>query len=129
MGRTRNKISRQTKKKTYKKRHDVKHRRKDIDQIQEDLKRVESTGTLKVGVDVFEHDDDLPGLGQYFCISCARHFTDEKSYNTHVASKLHKRRLKDLAQEQYTHTEADAAAGMTKEVLPSVTALREKMVL
>lgn len=78
--------------------------------------------------------DDLPGLGQHYCIQCARHFADEAtlqgsidaftlSYSDsksltrlhtcigHKLSKLHKRRLKDLQQPQYSKDEAERAAG------------------
>ena len=63
-------------------------------------------------------DEDLPGCGQFYCTPCARHFSDEKTYGTHAATKLHKRRLKDVAREQYSQQVADAGAGKTKEVLP-----------
>jgi hypothetical protein len=41
------------------------------------------------------------------------------------SSKIHKRRLKDVAQEQYTQEEADRAAGKTKEILPKISAKME----
>jgi bud site selection protein 20 len=88
MGRTRNHKSRTTKKKCYKKTHDTKRRRRDIDQIQDDLEKEKGTGQ-KIE---FEADDDLPGLGQYYCTPCARHFMDQVTLDAHQASKLHKRR-------------------------------------
>jgi len=61
MGRYRNHKNRTTKNKQYKKQHDVKRRRKDIDQIQDEIKKVETTGEPIA----FELDDDLPGQYQY----------------------------------------------------------------
>jgi bud site selection protein 20 len=72
----------------------------------------------------FDADDDLPGLGLFYCTPCARHFIDSQALEEHMSSKVHKRRLKDVAQEQYTQAEADAAAGKTKEILPPVNSLR-----
>lgn len=31
----------------------------------------------------FEVDDDLPGLGQFYCTECARHFTDDATLVLH----------------------------------------------
>lgn len=41
-------------------------------------------------------DEDLPGLGQHFCISCSRYFVDQTTLELHRRSKPHKRRLKVL---------------------------------
>ena len=41
----------------------------------------------------FELSDDLPGMGQFYCLDCARHFSDEKTLATHKLTKDHKRRL------------------------------------
>lgn len=37
---------------------------------------------------------DLPGLGQFYCVPCARHFADAVTLETHNQSKLHRRRIK-----------------------------------
>eukprot|EP01035_Chromulina_nebulosa_P020947 gene20947-27150_t len=114
MGRTRNKITRATKNKSFKKSHDTKRRPKDIDQIQDEIKYINETGKpLSI-----EPNEDLPGLGQHYCVTCARHFLDEKTLNIHITTKAHKRRLKDVADKQYTQTEADVAAGKSIEILP-----------
>ena len=86
----------------------------------------------------FEVDDDLPGLGQFYCLECARHFDSNDTLDKHKLSKLHKRRwdycyhdidiitnliflrLKDVAQPQYSQEEADKAAGMGKQILPTL---------
>ena len=114
MGRTRNARKRMTKNKQYRKKHDTKRRERDIDQVQDDIKKVETTGQNMA----FELDEDLPGMGQFYCLQCARHFVDEQTLREHEQTKVHKRRLKDVAQEQYSQREAELAAGKTIEVLP-----------
>ena len=118
MGRVRNNRARTSKKKEYKKGHDVKRRRRDIDQIQDDLEKEVETGN-KFSVEI---DDDLPGRGQFYCVFCARHFADQSTLTTHEASKDHKRRLKDVKQVKYTQEEAERGAGKSIEVLPKVNA-------
>ncbi|KAI8380813.1 hypothetical protein BD560DRAFT_323812, partial [Blakeslea trispora] len=61
-----------------------------------------------------EIDTDLPGLGQFYCVECARHFISENHLTEHLKSKLHKRRVKKLEDEPYTQEEADRAAGISK---------------
>lgn len=68
--------------------HSACHRRKDIDQIQDELMEEEEKGEETV----FDVDDDLPGQGQFYCTPCARHFTDQQTKTVHIKSKLHKRR-------------------------------------
>ena len=41
---------------------------------------------------VFEQDEDLPGLGQHYCVTCAAHFIDESALRTHEKSRPHRRR-------------------------------------
>jgi hypothetical protein len=89
MTRTRNHRARSTKNKQYKKKHDVKNRPRDIDQIQDDIMKIKQVG--KDNLD-FEHDDDLPGLGQHYCTICGRHFSDDNTYLIHTRTKAHKRR-------------------------------------
>lgn len=89
MGRTRNHRSRTTKNKQYKKSHDTKRRAKDIDQIQEELEKVQQGQTQPIS---FDFDDDLPGGGQFFCITCARHFADTSTLEKHNETKPHRRR-------------------------------------
>jgi len=43
-----------------------------------------------------------------------------------MITKVHKRRLKDVAQKQYSQEEADAAVGKTKEKLPPAHTARNK---
>ncbi|CAD6588107.1 MAG: Bud site selection protein 20 [Tremellales sp. Tagirdzhanova-0007] len=62
---------------------------KDLDQIQTDL-RPENKGKLELQ----PIDEDKPGLGQHYCVECAR------------------RRLKELREPAYTVGEAERAAGL-----------------
>ena len=94
----------------------LKHSRagKYVDQIQDEIRKVKETGKKMT----FEPDEDLPGLGQFYCMETDRHFMSQKDLDNHKKSRAYKRRLKDLAQKQYTQGEADWGAGKTKEVLP-----------
>ncbi|GAB0496611.1 hypothetical protein MMPV_007924 [Pyropia vietnamensis] len=58
-------------------------------------------------------DVDLPGLGQFYCIACARHFVSGPVRDRHIAGKPHRRRVKLLAKGNfYSQAEAERAVGM-----------------
>jgi len=81
---------------------------RDIDQVKADLaskKHLLQFTTSKA-------QEDLPGLGQFYCIECAKWFEAENSLVTHRKGKGHKRRLKALKDEPYTQKEAEAAVGL-----------------
>lgn len=46
----------------------------------------------KATKDVF----DLPGLGEYYCVECAKWFENDNSIVTHLRGKNHKRRYGEL---------------------------------
>jgi len=50
-----------TKNKQYKRGHDLKRRGRDLDQVQDDMKKVDDK-TGKPVVSIIKFDDDLPGL-------------------------------------------------------------------
>ncbi|KAL3694908.1 hypothetical protein R1sor_008559 [Riccia sorocarpa] len=58
-------------------------------------------------------DEDLPGMGQYYCMHCDRYFTSANIRDDHFKTKLHKKRVK-LMKGAAPHTQLDAelAAGM-----------------
>mmetsp|Transcript_81659 Transcript_81659/g.214355 ORF Transcript_81659/g.214355 Transcript_81659/m.214355 type:complete len:120 (-) Transcript_81659:51-410(-) len=85
-------------------------RTKDIDQVHDDLKIPE-----KFVPGVLEKDEDLPGMGQFYCIACARFFVSAETKAAHEKSKLHKRRLQKAKDEPHTQRDAEIAAGMTHE--------------
>merc|ERR1712170_137569 len=57
-------------------------------------------------------DLDKPGLAQYYCVHCAKHFINETAFRDHIKGKPHKRRLHALETEPYTIEESERAAGM-----------------
>mmetsp|Transcript_113 Transcript_113/g.214 ORF Transcript_113/g.214 Transcript_113/m.214 type:complete len:119 (-) Transcript_113:359-715(-) len=117
MGRQRTSRRKTSKTKEYKRSFKTANRSKDVDEVQDDIAREEAQGHKTV----FELDDDLPGLGQFYCTPCAKHFSDEQALEAHYKAKAHKRRLKDVAEQKYTHEEAERGAGRSKEVLPPVS--------
>lgn len=56
-------------------------------------------------------DETKPGLGQYYCINCAKYFDSVSAKNTHMKGRFHKRRVKELKEGPYTQEEANFAAG------------------
>ncbi|KAF4622674.1 hypothetical protein G7Y89_g14349 [Cudoniella acicularis] len=86
----------------------TRRRLRDLDQISADLrspKHLEQHKSLKAA-------EDLPGLGQYYCVECAKWFESEHSQATHLRGSTHKRRVKALKDEPYTQKEAEAAIGL-----------------
>ncbi|KAL9938133.1 hypothetical protein V8E36_002756 [Tilletia maclaganii] len=60
-----------------------------------------------------EIDETKAGLGQFYCVSCDRHMPSQAHLDTHRRSKLHKRKLKKLEEEEpFTPEEAQRAAGI-----------------
>jgi len=111
-GPTAKKSGSRSKKKQYKRAVWLCNRKKDVDQIQDEMKAMQDKQPT------IPYDDELPGGGQFYCVETARHFVDAKALADHKKTKEYKRRLKQLKEEQYTQEVAEAAAGMTKEVLP-----------
>ena len=56
-------------------------------------------------------DFDKPGLAQFYCVHCAKHFINERAFKDHIKGKPHKRRLHALETEPYTIEESERAAG------------------
>ena len=82
-------------------------------QIATDLKPDRAQKLLKQEVDL-----DKPGLGQFYCVHCAKHFISAKAFADHVRGKPHKRRLHALKTDPYTVEESERAAGMGSYVAP-----------
>ncbi|KAJ1887697.1 hypothetical protein GGI01_000666 [Coemansia sp. RSA 376] len=87
-----------------------KRRTKDLDQIQEDLKPENKQRLLSL-----PEDEDLPGLGQHYCVECSRYYVDERSLGEHNRGREHKRRVRDLKAPAYTQKEAEAAVGLVTD--------------
>eukprot|EP00434_Breviolum_minutum_P009936 symbB.v1.2.008757.t1/scaffold544.1/size189386/14 len=87
-----------------------KRRNKDIDQVHEDLKTPQhfQPGTMP-------RDEDLPGMGQFYCIACNRYFESDEVKQKHERSKLHKRRLQKAKDDPHTQHDAEMAVGLATE--------------
>lgn len=80
-----------------------------LDQIHEDVSDPMRAEELRSNQPV---DFDLPGLGQHYCVECARYFITASALLEHTRTKKHKIRVKELREKPYTQAEAEAAAGM-----------------
>ena len=80
-----------------------KHYRRDMDLIYEDIQD-RNMDRIKRKMD---GDQDLAGMGKFYCTHCAKHCISKKAYNDHIVSKPHKRRLKVLKEKPYDHKEAE----------------------
>ncbi|TDZ51588.1 Zinc finger protein bud20 [Colletotrichum trifolii] len=88
----------------------TKTRRKtrDVDQIKADMLSPKHLRHFKDS----KAKEDLPGLGQHYCVECAKWFETEVSLVNHRRGKPHKRRVKQLKEEPYTQKEAEAVIGL-----------------
>ncbi|KAL6942330.1 Bud site selection protein 20 [Hanseniaspora vineae] len=57
-------------------------------------------------------DETKPGLGQHYCIHCAKYCETAEALKTHLKGKVHKRRVKDLKGVPYTQETSNAASGL-----------------
>ncbi|XP_034119145.1 zinc finger protein 593 homolog [Drosophila albomicans] len=83
----------------------VRNRRRDLDQIDDDLK-TRSGELINQNVDL-----DKPGFAQFYCVHCAKYFIDDTAMQAHFRTKVHKRRMKALETEPYSIEESERAAG------------------
>ena len=68
----------------------TKRYKRDVDQIVlEDMLPENTVKLLNQDMDEYK-----PGLGQYYCVSCARYFISEVAMKAHVKTKEHKKRVK-----------------------------------
>merc|ERR1719379_2107678 len=101
MGRQQHGSRTHSKNKTYKKLIRTRRRKKDLDQIQDEMKTHDPS---KLPV-----DQDLPGLGQHMCLTCDRYFMSDTILQQHNKTKPHKRKLKLALEKPYSQAEAEAA--------------------
>ncbi|CDF91898.1 probable Bud site selection protein 20 [Zygosaccharomyces bailii] len=90
------------------KRYKTKRRTKDLDVIFQELSSKEKIQELLNQ----PLDETKPGLGQHYCIHCAKYMESSIALKTHLKSKVHKRRVKELKSMPYTQEVADAANGV-----------------
>ncbi|CAA7403357.1 unnamed protein product [Spirodela intermedia] len=58
-------------------------------------------------------NEDLPGMGQFYCLHCDRYFATAEVRDEHFKTKLHKKRVKQMmGPAPHTQLDADLAAGM-----------------
>ena len=110
MGKCQRKKGSTAKHKQYGKNRRTRNETKDLDQIVEDLQpekflRIQNP----------EIDENLPGLGQFYCVFCARYFVNQKTLDKHYKAKEHKKRVKAVKTEKaYTIEESKKHAGKNK---------------
>lgn len=61
---------------------------RDYDQVRADLASAKHLAQYKATKDA----EDLPGLGQHYCVECAKWFESEYNLVSHRKGKNHKRR-------------------------------------
>ncbi|EPE25977.1 C2H2 and C2HC zinc finger [Glarea lozoyensis ATCC 20868] len=86
----------------------TRRRLRDVDQVAADIrspKHLQQHKSTKAS-------EDLPGLGQFYCVECAKWFESEHSLVGHRKGSTHKRRLKLLKEGAYSQQEAEAAVGL-----------------
>ncbi|KAJ8609870.1 hypothetical protein MRB53_038909 [Persea americana] len=86
-----------------------------IDQIKADLaseKHLSQYQSTKAA-------EDLPGLGEFYCIECAKWFESEQNLAGHRKGQAHKRRLKELKEEAHSQEVADKVVGLGREARQS----------
>ncbi|KAJ8098215.1 hypothetical protein POJ06DRAFT_147143 [Lipomyces tetrasporus] len=89
----------------------TKRRTRDLDQVHQDLSSEASVQKLSNQ----PLDESKPGLGQYYCIECAKYFETDFAKTVHRRGKNHKRRVRMLKEQPYSQAEADAASGLGVE--------------
>jgi len=94
------------KKKQFHKARKTKHRTKDIDEIVNDLK---PDNIVKINNRVL--DENLPGLGQFYCVFCSRYFVNKDSLTNHYRGKEHKKQIKRTKEEPYSIKESKFMGG------------------
>ncbi|GAV49863.1 hypothetical protein ZYGR_0R01060 [Zygosaccharomyces rouxii] len=107
------------------KRYKTKRRTKDLDIIFNELSSKDKIQQLLNQ----PLDETKPGLGQHYCIHCAKYMESAIALKTHLKSKVHRRRVKDLKSMPYTQEVADAANGVNlNKFLDRVEQLKNKTI-
>ncbi|XXG84776.1 hypothetical protein AAC387_Pa11g0007 [Persea americana] len=58
-------------------------------------------------------DEDLPGMGQFYCLHCDRYFANVSVRDQHFQTKKHRKRVKQMmGPAPHTQLDAELAAGM-----------------
>ncbi|KAL0918320.1 hypothetical protein M5K25_010322 [Dendrobium thyrsiflorum] len=79
------------------------------DMVFDELKKLVESGETKP----LPLDEDLPGMGQFYCLHCDRHFANDEVREEHYRSKRHKKRMKQMnGASPHRQLDAELAAGM-----------------
>jgi bud site selection protein 20 len=81
---------------------------RDLDLIKSDLKSTKHLTQHKESTAA----EDLPALGEHYCIECAKWFESQYNIAAHRRGKNHKRRVRMLKEEAHSQKAADAAVGL-----------------
>ncbi|KJA14159.1 hypothetical protein HYPSUDRAFT_208961 [Hypholoma sublateritium FD-334 SS-4] len=84
---------------------------RDLDQIQD----IDLAPERRAELEAQPINYELPGLGQHYCVECAKYYETDIALQSHWKSKIHKRRLKQLREPAYTIEESERAAGLGRE--------------
>ncbi|KAJ5976253.1 Zinc finger protein bud20 [Penicillium waksmanii] len=86
----------------------TKRRTRDYDQVIADVDSSRHLAQYKASKD----PEDLPGLGQHFCVECSKWFESDYNLKAHTKGKNHKRRVRLLQEEPHSQELAEAAVGL-----------------
>ncbi|KAI9773454.1 MAG: Bud site selection protein 20 [Geoglossum simile] len=81
---------------------------RDLDQVHADLRSAKRLSQYKNS----KAAEDLPGLGQHYCVECAKWFESGHNLVRHRRGKNHLRRVRLLREAPYSQREAEAAIGL-----------------
>lgn len=87
-------------------------RTKDYDQRYEETMIPERAAAVLAAFKAAD-DVDLPGKGEFYCVTCARHFIDQDNLDRHRASAQHRKYVRRMERERpHYQRDAEAAAGI-----------------
>eukprot|EP00245_Coleochaete_scutata_P010139 TRINITY_DN3501_c0_g1_i1.p2 TRINITY_DN3501_c0_g1~~TRINITY_DN3501_c0_g1_i1.p2 ORF type:complete len:129 (-),score=22.87 TRINITY_DN3501_c0_g1_i1:536-922(-) len=102
-----NKAGGQKKKYSHKSARRTKFEKKGDDMVYTELRAPETVKKTDT------YDEDLPGMGQYYCLHCDRHFVSEVVKGEHLKTKMHRKRVKLMeGVPPHSQLDADLAGGM-----------------
>jgi len=81
---------------------------RDLDQVKADIASLKHLSQYQAT----KAAEDLPGLGEHYCVECAKWFEGEHNLVAHKKGKNHKRRVRVLKEEAHSQKAAEAAVGL-----------------
>lgn len=86
----------------------TKRRKRDLDQVKADIASLKHLSQYQYT----KAKEDLPGLGEHYCVECAKWFEGAHNLAAHRKGKNHKRRVRFLKEEVHSQQAAEAAVGL-----------------